>query len=111
MSANPPVTYTADGDGIGWIVFDHARSPVNVFDREMEEALAAALTEAERDVRLMAVVVMSGKDRVFLAGADLKTVAAFPDAITATEFSRRGQRLLQRLADFRVPVVCAIHGA
>ena len=82
MNTTPPVTYTAEGNGVGWIVFDDAGSRANVFNGEMQEALAAALTQAEQDPSLKAVVVMSGKERIFIAGGDLKIVAAFPDART-----------------------------
>ena len=107
----PPVTYFLEADGIGWIVIDAPDSRVNVFTPQMQDALDAAMTEAGEDAALKALIVISGKERSFIAGADLKLLAALPDAGAATEFSRRGQRLFQRFADFRVPVVCAIHGA
>ena len=47
----------------------------------------------------------------FLAGADLKWLAALPDAQTATQAAREGQAVFEQIATFKVPVVCAIHGA
>jgi 3-hydroxyacyl-CoA dehydrogenase/enoyl-CoA hydratase/3-hydroxybutyryl-CoA epimerase len=82
-----------------------------VFNAATQGALGAALSAAERDAALQALVVTSGKERIFIAGANLKVLAALPDAATAANFSRHGQQLFQRLADSRVPVVCAIHGA
>ena len=111
MSSTAPVSYSADAGGVGWIVFDDHDARVNVLNQETQDALAHAIDQAERDTALSALVVMSGKERIFIAGADLNAIAALPDAAAATEFSRRGQRLLQRLVDFRVPVVSAIHGA
>jgi 3-hydroxyacyl-CoA dehydrogenase / enoyl-CoA hydratase / 3-hydroxybutyryl-CoA epimerase len=109
-SAKPPVTFTLDADRIGWIVFDDPESRANVLNTATQSALDAAITAAERG-RARALVIMSGKDRIFIAGADLKVLAAMPDAETATEFSRHGQQLFQRLSDFSGPVICAIHGA
>lgn len=110
MTAPPPVTYSADADGVGWIVFDDPAGRANVFNPATQAAFDAAVTAATAD-RLRALVVLSAKDRIFIAGADLHWIGALPDPATATELSRAGQRLFQRLADFAVPVVAAIHGA
>jgi 3-hydroxyacyl-CoA dehydrogenase/enoyl-CoA hydratase/3-hydroxybutyryl-CoA epimerase len=111
MSAAAVVSYKADADGVGWIVFDDPERRANVFNAAMQDALDAALDRAAGDVRLKALILKSGKEGIFIAGADLKVLAALPDEATAMEFSRRGQQLFQRLADSRVPVIGAIHGA
>ncbi len=110
MSAGAPVTYSVDGDGVGCIVFTDPAVRANVFDAATQAALASAIAATEA-ARPRAIVVMSGLERMFIAGADLAWLAALPDAATASEFSRRGHRLFQRLADSAVPVVCAMHGA
>lgn len=109
-SAPAPVTYAADADGVGWITFDDPEARANVFTPRVQASLAAALDAAERN-RPKALVVVSAKDRIFIAGADLKWLAALPNAEAAAKVSREGQRLFQRIADSAVPVVCAIHGA
>ncbi len=109
MSAQSPVTYSLDPDGVGWLVFD-AAPRANVLDAATWAALAGALDEAKQS-RPLALVVRSAHERIFMAGADLKEVAALPDVATASEYSRVGQKILNRLAEFPVPVVCAIQGA
>lgn len=109
MSGVPPITYSRDGDGFGWIVFSDPAGRVNVFNPAAQAALAAALDEAEAH-RPRALIIASGHDRIFIAGADLKWLSALPDAATATEFSRTGQRLFQRINELPIPVICAIHG-
>ncbi len=107
---NPSVSHSVDGDGVGWIVFDDPAVRANVFNPPTQVALHAALdTLAAAPVR--AVVVVSAKERIFIAGADLKWLLAMPSVDAAAECARSGQRLFQRLADFKVPVVCAINGA
>ncbi len=112
MSPEPslPVNFSADADGVGWIVFDAPGARANVFNPPTLAALAAAIDAAEQ-ASLKALVVISAKEKIFIAGADLKWLGALPDAATALALSHRGQALFQRLADFRAPVVCAIHGA
>jgi 3-hydroxyacyl-CoA dehydrogenase/enoyl-CoA hydratase/3-hydroxybutyryl-CoA epimerase len=103
-----PVVFSLDADGVGWITFDDPTARANVFNTATQAAFASAL-DAAMDAR--ALVIVSGKEKIFIAGADLNTLAALPDADTAAEFARSGQRLFQRVADLSIPVVCAIHGA
>jgi 3-hydroxyacyl-CoA dehydrogenase / enoyl-CoA hydratase / 3-hydroxybutyryl-CoA epimerase len=107
---NSPVTHSVDGDGIGWIVFDDPESKANVFNEATQDALASAIA-ALASPAVKAIVVMSGKERIFIAGADLYWLARLRGADEATAFSRVGQSLFQLLAASPVPVVCAIQGA
>lgn len=104
------VSHFVDGDGVGWIVLDDPASRANVINPPTQAALHAAL-DVLAAAAVRALVVISAKERIFLAGADLKWLAALPAAEAAAECSRHGQHLFQRIADFKVPVVCAIHGA
>ncbi|MEY3775322.1 MAG: hypothetical protein RLZZ129_2102, partial [Verrucomicrobiota bacterium] len=107
---NAPVTHNVDADGIGWITFDDPAARANVLNPATFAALAAAIGALEA-AAVRAVVVRSAKERIFIAGADLKWLVQLPDAAAASAVSRDGQAVLQRLADFKVPVVCALHGA
>lgn len=105
-----PVTHEVDGDGVGWILFDDPGASANIFNIATFDALDSAIT-ALTSPAVKAVVIVSGKERIFIAGADLKWLGGLHDAELAEEFSRNGQHLFQRLATMAVPVVCAIHGA
>lgn len=105
-----PVTHTVDADGVGWIVFDDPAARANAFSASVLAALQAAL-DALTAAPPRALVMTSAKERIFIAGADLRWMERLPDPATAAAVSREGQALFQRLADFPVPVVAAIHGA
>ncbi len=105
-----PVTHEIDADGVGWILIDDPHSSANLFNPAMFDALDAAIT-ALTSPAVKAVVIAGGKERIFVAGADLKWLVNLPDAELAEEFSRTGQHIFQRVATMLVPVVCAIHGA
>lgn len=107
---NPPVTFSLDADGVGWIVFDAPDSRANVFNPATQAALVTALATAATS-GAKALVVLSAKDRIFIAGADLTWLASLPDEASAAAFSRSGQSLFQQVAALKIPVVCAIHGA
>jgi 3-hydroxyacyl-CoA dehydrogenase / enoyl-CoA hydratase / 3-hydroxybutyryl-CoA epimerase len=108
--AASPVTFSVDADGVGWVVFDAPGRRANVFTTGTQVALAQAIDAAESHL-ISGLVVCGAKDRIFIAGADLRWLQALPDVGAAMAFSRGGQALFQRLAAQRVPVVCAIHGA
>jgi 3-hydroxyacyl-CoA dehydrogenase / enoyl-CoA hydratase / 3-hydroxybutyryl-CoA epimerase len=107
---HPPVTHDVDADGVGWMVFDAPESRANIFNPATQAAMHAVL-DALATAAIRALVIIGAKDRIFIAGADLHWLAGLPDVATAADFSQNGQRLFARVANFRVPVVCAIHGA
>lgn len=104
------VSFSVDADGVGWIVFDDRGARANIVTPAGQNALTAALDALEK-LPVRAVVIASAKERVFLVGADLHWMIALATPAEATACSRNGQRLFQRIADFKVPVVAAIHGA
>ena len=105
-----PVTYSVDSDGIGWIDFNDPGSRANVINGSFLAALRIAI-EALAQQPVKVLVVLSAKENIFIAGADLNWLARLPDAAAAAQLSREGQALFAQLADFKVPVLCAIDGA
>lgn len=108
---NEPLTFHLTPDGIGWITFDDPDSRVNVYTPATVELFQAILEELGRDPRLKAVVIQSAKERIFIAGADLRWVESLDTIALAYKFARHGQAFLESIASFRVPVIAAIHGA
>lgn len=110
MSSPAAVTFSVDAQGLGWIVFDDPAARANVFNPANQAALAAAL-DAVPASGAQALIIISAKEKIFVAGADLKWLVALPDRAAVAAAARTGQALFARLADSPVPVVCAIHGA
>src|SRR5689334_6912980 len=96
MSDPTPVTHSIDAEGVGWIFFDDPTGRANVFNPTTQAALRGAITALAAQP-LKAVVVLSGKEKIFIAGADLKWLAALPDAQAAKQLSRDGQELFALL--------------
>lgn len=105
-----PVTNSLDADGVGWIVFDDPAGRANVLNPAALRALRTSV-EALAVSPAKAVVVVSAKERIFVAGADLKWLGALANPAAAEQAAREGQQVFELLAGLRVPVVCAIHGA
>lgn len=101
MSTSDLLT-TELSDGVCRIKLDDGR--VNAFSVPMLEALHGALDEAERE---SSIVVLSGREGMFSAGFDLKSIAE-----RTNEMLGLGARLAERLFSFPRPVisVCTGHG-
>jgi 3-hydroxyacyl-CoA dehydrogenase/enoyl-CoA hydratase/3-hydroxybutyryl-CoA epimerase len=97
-------------DGIAVITFD-APAPVNALNSRLAGEFDALFAQLDGDDAIRAAVLCSGKPDTWIAGADIEELAAVTSAADAEDLSRSGQRMLDRLAALRKPVVAAIHGA
>jgi 3-hydroxyacyl-CoA dehydrogenase/enoyl-CoA hydratase/3-hydroxybutyryl-CoA epimerase len=98
-------------DGVGIIRIDVPGESVNTLRGDFADELSGILDQVESTSDVRAVVIASGKPENFVAGADIKMLMAAKTAADVAELSRKGQRALDRLAEFPKPVVAAIHGA
>ncbi len=99
-----------DPDGICWLTFDTPQSPANVWNADTLDELDGHIEELHRDSNVRALIIRSAKDRVFIAGADLKAVNQLPHEEVHTLLSL-GQDVFNHLESLRIPKVAAIHGA
>ena len=107
-----PAAFHMDVDeaGICWLTFDAPGSSVNVFNEATLRELDDHLEAIESDPAIRALVIRSAKEKVFIAGADLKAIRTLPPTRLAT-FIQLGQSVFSRLAALPVPKIAAIHGA
>jgi 3-hydroxyacyl-CoA dehydrogenase/enoyl-CoA hydratase/3-hydroxybutyryl-CoA epimerase len=97
-------------DGVCVLTFDRPGSAANIFDRDTLAELASHLdflAKPESGVR--GLVLMSAKDSIFIAGADLYSIRKM-SAAELDEFIALGQQLFTRIAGLPFPSVAAIHG-
>ncbi|HEY0469483.1 MAG TPA: fatty acid oxidation complex subunit alpha FadJ [Polyangiaceae bacterium] len=109
--SSPSLLVELRPDGVAIIRFDLADEPLNILKASFAEEFSSVLSRLEHEPLLKAVVFSSGKPEGFIAGADIQMLHALQRPEQARESSRAGQRALNDLAGFRVPVVAAIHGA
>jgi 3-hydroxyacyl-CoA dehydrogenase / enoyl-CoA hydratase / 3-hydroxybutyryl-CoA epimerase len=99
-----------DQDGIAWLVFDTPKSSVNVWNEETLREFNHNLESLEHDTRVKALVLRSGKDRIFVAGADLKGIRGM-QPVRVNDLIWLGQAVFDRLARLKITKIAAIHGA
>lgn len=105
--------YEVDFEGIAWAVFDREGESMNTLGQRPFEELAAIVFAVEaaakaREVR--GLVLMSGKESNFIAGADIKEFDAFETEEQVAEAVKAGTEIFDRIERLSVPVVAAIHG-
>lgn len=100
------------GDGgICVLTFDRPESGANIFDAPTMQNLSEHLDAIEKDPLVRGVIVTSAKKSIFIAGADLKTLLKQAQTGELRAFIAKGQKVFNRLAALKVPIVAAIHGA
>lgn len=109
--ANSPVRrlHLEISDGIALVTFDRPGTSVNVIDEAFMNELETAL-RAVRRLGATGLVFLSAKPTVFLAGADLESLARSRVADLA-DLVARGQGLFSSIAELGIPTVAAIQGA
>ena len=107
------LTLKIESDGVAWLLFDDPDRKVNVLTAAVMERLNALLDELESAAAegvAKALVVASGKDGSFIAGADVDEIAGITDPSEGREAASQGQSVFQRIADLGIPTVAAIDG-
>ena len=98
-----------DGDSIAWLTLDCPGESANTLGRAVLTELNDRLAEIER-ARPRAVVLRSGKESGFVAGADVREFSSLDDEARAYELVRTAQRVFDRLEALPCPTVAALHG-
>lgn len=111
VATNQALTVEKRPDGVFVLRMDIPGEPVNTLKASFAEDFRGIFESIENDPACKAVVFTSGKKSGFIAGADITMLQAVKSEREATEISAMGQRALDRIEAFRVPVIAAIHGA
>ena len=110
VAASTLVSVDRRKDGVAVIRMNTSGSRVNLWRAQTGAQLTRILDDLDADSAVRAAVFASGKERGFIAGADIDEIAACPAREAAEALSRHAQLAMARLAQLRMPVVAAIHG-
>ena len=84
--------------------------PANALSSQIIKDLNELLDQIEENPTVKAIV-LHGEGRFFSAGADIKEFTSLQAHSDYEKLAKNGQRVFQRLEDFKIPVIAAIHGA
>ncbi|OEO31181.1 3-hydroxyacyl-CoA dehydrogenase [Devosia insulae DS-56] len=113
MPSSRAWNFDLDFEGIGWLTIDVPDAPVNTLSRETLSELmgiVSALEELANSGELKGVVLLSGKDSGFIAGADVTEFDDMTDPGVLRAALDRAHALFNRIEALKVPLVAGIHG-
>ena len=105
--------FEIDFENIAWAIFDQQDSSTNTFSTETTRELAdivAATEEAARRGDARALIFMSGKDKAFIAGADIREFENLTREKDVEDVVQQVTAVFDRIEHMSIPVIAAIHG-
>jgi 3-hydroxyacyl-CoA dehydrogenase / enoyl-CoA hydratase / 3-hydroxybutyryl-CoA epimerase len=105
--------FDIDFEGVAWAEFNQADASMNTFGSETARELEAILTEveaAEGRGDIIGLVFVSGKERSFIAGADIREFDGLTNERDVENVVGQVTALFNRVERMVIPVVAAIHG-
>lgn len=105
-------SFHRDVEKLGWLTIN-TPGPVNTLSREAISELEILVTRFEalaESGELVGVILLSGKDSGFIAGADVSEFDAMSDFTVLPEALKRTHALFARIENLKIPVVAGIHG-
>ena len=90
-------------DGIGWITIDVVGESQNTLKAEFVDDINALFDDIESNSAIKALVLISGKETNFIAGADITQLESIKTAQEAEELSLKGHQVFARLENISLP--------
>lgn len=97
-------------NGVAWLKIDVPEEKMNTLQSAFVEQVSDVLAELKGRQDIKGLVVHSGKPDNFIAGADIRMLAACMTAEEAQQLAAKGQELFAELEALPFHVVAAIHG-
>ncbi len=105
--------FEVDFERIAWAIFDREGESANALGRRPLQELGQIIERVEagaRDGSIRGLVIISGKEKGFIVGADIREFADFTTEEQVIEALKPVNKMLDRIESLSVPVVAAING-
>ncbi|HDP26175.1 MAG TPA: hypothetical protein ENN34_12125 [Deltaproteobacteria bacterium] len=100
-------TYEVDEYGVAMMMLDNP--PMNTLSIKTQQDITKAMLKASADTRVR-VILLTGKGRAFVAGADISEIQALRSLDDAVEFAYKGHRMNDTIEELDKPVIAVING-
>ena len=104
------LTTTLDDQGILTVAIDVPNESMNVLNQALAQEFDALTDRIENDSTINSVILISGKDNSFVAGADIKMLKSVASFEETRQLILNGHKLFNRMNESSKPFVAAIHG-
>jgi 3-hydroxyacyl-CoA dehydrogenase/enoyl-CoA hydratase/3-hydroxybutyryl-CoA epimerase len=98
-------------DHIGILKFDLKGEKVNKFSTPVFQEFEALLDELKNKTELRCLLFMSGKERIFIAGADINEIVKVTEPEMGYKVSKKGHEVFDKIAALPFPTIAVINGA
>lgn len=98
-------------DGLVVLEFDLPGEKINKLSASVLEKFERVIDELRDDSAVQGVIIISAKEDIFVAGADIDEIAAIQTSSEGEAKAAEGQRIFRKLEQLNVPVLAAIKGA
>lgn len=109
MASN--LKFSIDKSGIAHLIFDLPNEKINKLSGEVLLELEKAINVIEGNKAIRVLLISSDKKDVFIAGADINEIKGITDKKDALVKVSRGQNILNRLSELKIPTIAIINGA
>lgn len=99
-----------DQENIAWLCFDRKNETVNSINRAVLEELDDLLTELKAMKKCAGLVIYSGKEKGFVAGADVHDFKKLSDRDKILDFLAYGQTVFNKIEALSIPTCAMING-
>src|SRR3990167_8600097 len=100
---------STDASNILWLTIDRANASANSLSREVFDELNTILDDIKNQ-KPAGVIIVSGKKKGFVAGADISQFTHLKDSEEAFDLIRQAQLVLDKLEALPMPTVAMIQG-
>lgn len=111
IEKNSAFTLIRQENGIAHLVMDVVDDTVNTLKAEFAEQVSDVLAEIKSDASITGVVLCSGKEDSFVAGADINMINDCKTKEEVVALASQGHVIFSQLEQLTIPVVAAINGA
>ncbi len=98
-------------NNIGILTFDLTGEKVNKFNTPVMKELDEVVDGLSAREDLACLLIISGKNNIFIAGADIKEIETITDPEEGYHVSRTGQDIFNKIARLPFPTIAVINGA
>jgi len=104
------INYEQDSDGIVTLTIDMPNRSANVLNPVFYDAFAPAIEKAAADDSVIGVILISGKAKIWVAGADIDSSFTSTNAEEIFGFSQELKAHFRQMETMGKPVVAALNG-
>lgn len=102
---------TIEKNGVATLVFDLPNEKVNKLSAPVLMELEEFIAKISGNENITLLLIKSNKKDIFIAGADINEIKGITNSKDAFEKVSRGQNILTKIAQLKIPTVAVINGA